>query len=63
MSCSKECYEPLAKFYGHGECSTCPGQDSGPSKNDKIYCVKCKDWHSRDKWLHKPDRTVIDNFI
>lgn len=63
MSCSKECFDPDDKWANHDECATCPGQDSGPMKDGKIFCAKCSDWHSREEWPHEPNKATVENFL
>lgn len=56
MSCSKQCFEVGDKFEAHHDCKTCPGQDSGPTKDGKKYCAACNDWHFYEVWPHDPKK-------
>ena len=29
MSCDRRCFEPSGNYFGHDDCSTCPGRDDG----------------------------------
>lgn len=58
MSCSRECYDKCSPWFGHDDCSTCVGQDSGmtrmPGGPLLKFCAHCKDYHTREDWPHEP---------
>ena len=56
MSCDKRCFDKTDKWYKHGNCSTCPGQDSGKSDNfHGNFCFNCDKTHLYSHWPHEPE--------